>query len=98
MRDFRNILYAMDLDAEHFSSVVHALEFARLFGSRIHILYVNDPQAGYRYPADHEDAVALKVKKPHPNPCWKAWKSFMPSPKATRPEKSSNMPGKIRST
>jgi nucleotide-binding universal stress UspA family protein len=66
MRDFKNILYAMDLDAEHFSSVVRALEFARLFGSRIHILYVNDPQAGYRHPADHEDAVALKVKKAAP--------------------------------
>lgn len=36
MRDFRNILYAMDLDVEHFSSMVRALEFARLFGSRIH--------------------------------------------------------------
>ena len=46
MRDFRNILYAMDLDAEHFSSLVRALEFARRFQSRIHILYVNDPQAG----------------------------------------------------
>ena len=66
MRDFRNILYAMDLDAEHFSSLVRALEFARRFQSRIHILYVNDPQAGYRYPADHEDAVALKVKEAAP--------------------------------
>ncbi len=66
MREFRNILYAMDLDAETFSSVVQALEFAQLFGSRIHILYVNDPQAGYRHPADHEDAVALKVKEAAP--------------------------------
>ncbi len=66
MPDFRNILYGMDLDAETFSSVVHALEFAQLFGSRIHILYVNDPQAGYRHPADREDAVALKVKEAAP--------------------------------
>lgn len=66
MREFRNILYAIDLDAEHFSSALHALEFAQLFGSRIHILYVNDPQAGYRHPADHEDAVALKVKEAAP--------------------------------
>ena len=66
MRDFKNILYAMDLDGEHFSSMVHALEFARRFTSRIHILYVNDPQAGYRHPADHEDAVALKVKEAAP--------------------------------
>ena len=66
MREFRNILYAMDLDAETFSSVVQALEFAQLFGSRIHILYVNDPQAGYRHPADREDAVALKVKEAAP--------------------------------
>ena len=26
----------------------------------------NDPQAGYRHPADHEDAVALKVKEAAP--------------------------------
>ncbi|MDD3249422.1 MAG: universal stress protein [Smithella sp.] len=66
MRDFRNILYAIDLDAERFSSLMRALEFARLLGSRMHILYVNDPQAGYRHPTDYEDAVALKVKKAAP--------------------------------
>jgi hypothetical protein len=58
IRDFRNILHAIDLDAELFTSLVNALEFARLFRSRIHILYVNDPQAGYCHPADHEHAAA----------------------------------------
>lgn len=66
MRDFRNILYAMDLDAERCASLVRALELAQHFGSRIHFLYVNDPQAGYRHPADHEEAVALKVRAAAP--------------------------------
>ena len=67
MNEFRNMLYAIDLDAENISSVVDALEFARLFKSRLHILYVNDSQAGYRHPTDREDAVALRVKKTVPD-------------------------------
>jgi nucleotide-binding universal stress UspA family protein len=66
MNDFRNMLYAIDLDADNISSVVYALEFARLFKSRIHILYVNDSQAGYRHPTDREDTVALRVKEAAP--------------------------------
>lgn len=62
MNDFRNMLYAIDLDADNISSVVFALEFAERFKSRIHMVYINDPQAGYRHPMDREDAVALKVK------------------------------------
>jgi len=62
MNEFRNMLYAIDLDAENIASVVYALEFAERFKSRLHIVYINDPQAGYRHPADREDAVALKVK------------------------------------
>ena len=38
-------------------------EIARFFKCTIHILYVNDPGASRWYPADHEDAVALKVKE-----------------------------------
>lgn len=66
MLNFKNILYAIDLDADNVSSVVKALEFAQLFNSRIHILYINDPQAGYRHPTDREDAVALRVRKVAP--------------------------------
>lgn len=63
MLEFKNILYPIDLDSENISSIKTALEFAQLFNCRVHILYVNDIEAGYRHPADHEDAVALKVKK-----------------------------------
>jgi len=66
MLNFKNILYPIDLDADNVSSLVKALEFAQLFNSRIHILYINDPQAGYRHPTDHEDAVALRVRKVAP--------------------------------
>jgi nucleotide-binding universal stress UspA family protein len=63
MLNFKNILYPIDLDSKNVSSVVKALEFAQTLKSSIHILYVNDMQAGYRHPADHEDAVALRVKE-----------------------------------
>jgi len=66
MNHFQNILYAIDLDDAHITSIVYALEFAQLFKSRIHFIYVNDPQAGYRHPTDREDAVALKVKESAP--------------------------------
>ncbi len=66
MNKFQNILYAIDLDDKNITSIVYALEFAQLFKSRIHIVYVNDPQAGYRHPTDREDAVALKVKETAP--------------------------------
>ena len=62
MLNFKNILYPIDLDSKNVSSVVKALEFAQMLNCPIHILYVNDMQAGYRHPTDHEDAVALKVK------------------------------------
>jgi nucleotide-binding universal stress UspA family protein len=63
MLNFKNILYALDLDSKSLSSLEKALEFAQFFNGRIHILYVNDSQAGYRHPADHEDTIALKVEE-----------------------------------
>lgn len=63
MLNFKNILYPIDLDSKNISSVVKALEFAQMLNCLIHILYVNDIQAGYRHPTDHEDAVALRVKE-----------------------------------
>ncbi len=66
MLSFYNILYAIDLDDERITSIFFALEFAQFFKSRLHILYVNDRQAGYRHPTDREDAVALKVRETVP--------------------------------
>ena len=63
MLNFKNILHPIDLDSKNVSSVVKALEFAQMLNCPIHILYVNDMQAGYRHPTDHEDAVALRVKE-----------------------------------
>jgi len=63
MLNFKNILYPIDLDSKNVSSVVKALEITQMLNGPIHILYVNDIQAGYRYPTDHEDAVALRVKE-----------------------------------
>lgn len=66
MLDFKNILYAIDLDSEKVSSVKDAFALARLFKSRLHVVYVNNILAGYRTPADHEDAIALRVKAEAP--------------------------------
>jgi nucleotide-binding universal stress UspA family protein len=63
MINFKNILYAIDLDSKNISSLGKALEFAQFLNCSIHILYVNDVEAGYRHPTDREDAVALKVKE-----------------------------------
>lgn len=63
MLNFKNILYSIDLDSKKTSSLEKALEFAQLFNCPIHILYVNDIEAGYRHPTDREDAVALRVKE-----------------------------------
>jgi nucleotide-binding universal stress UspA family protein len=63
MFNIKNILFPIDLDSEDISPVVAALEIAETFKSPIHILYVNDIQAGYRHPTDREDAVALRVRE-----------------------------------
>lgn len=63
MLSFKNILYAINLDSKNISSLRKALEFAQLLNCSIHILYVNDVEAGYRHPTDREDAVALRVKE-----------------------------------
>jgi nucleotide-binding universal stress UspA family protein len=60
---FTNVLYPINLDSTSIEFVNKVIEIAIFFECRLHILYVNDEGAGYRYPADHEDAVALKVKE-----------------------------------
>ncbi len=64
---FKNMLYAIDLDEESINSLTDALDLAKMFKSRIHIVYVNDPMAGYRHPADKEDTVALRVRQSVPD-------------------------------
>ncbi|HQK99359.1 MAG TPA: universal stress protein [Smithellaceae bacterium] len=66
MQCFKNMLYAINLDEDAIGSLSEALDFAIMFKSRIHIVYVNDPMAGYRHPADKEDAIALRVRKEVP--------------------------------
>ena len=63
----KNMLYAIDLDEESINSLTDALDLAKMFKSRIHIVYVNDPMAGYRHPADKEDTVALRVRQSVPD-------------------------------
>ena len=52
MINFKNILYPIDLDSDNVSSLIKALEFAQMFNAQVHILYINDSQAGYRHPTD----------------------------------------------
>lgn len=62
MTQFKNILFPINLDAKNLNYLTRVVELASSFGGRLHFLYVNDEQAGYRHPTDREDAVALKVK------------------------------------
>jgi len=62
MINFKNILYPIDLDSENISSLIKALEFGQMFSAQVHILYINDSQAGYRHSTDREDTVAIKVR------------------------------------
>jgi len=59
----KKILFAIDLDSKNISPAVAALKIAQAFGSEIHFLYVNDPQAGFRHPADREDAISLRLRE-----------------------------------
>lgn len=63
MCSVKKILFAIDLEAKESSHIVAALNVAKMLNSEIHILYVNDAQAGYRHPTDREDAVALRVRE-----------------------------------
>jgi nucleotide-binding universal stress UspA family protein len=67
MFQVKRILYPINLDSKNISTISKALEIAQLFKSEIHILYVNDPAAGYRFPTDREDAVSLRVQEVVPN-------------------------------
>ena len=66
MVTFKNILFPINLDSTNLSFVKKVLDIAQQLNGRLHILYVNDEQAGYRHPTDREDAVALKVQEAVP--------------------------------
>ncbi len=66
MVTFKNILFPINLDSTNLSFVKKVLDMALQLKGRLHILYVNDEQAGYRHPTDREDAVALKVQEAVP--------------------------------
>ena len=63
MFNVKNILYPINLDSENVSPVIQAIEIAKIFKSNIHILYVNNPDAGYRHPTDFEDAIGLRLQE-----------------------------------
>lgn len=66
MIKFTNILYPLNLDSKNIDNAATVLEFAQTFKSVVHFLFVNDEAAGYRHPADFQDAVALKIKETVP--------------------------------
>ncbi len=63
MLTFKNIIFPINLDSKNLSFVKKVVELAIEFSGRLHIIYVNDEQAGYRHPADSEEDIALKVKE-----------------------------------
>ncbi len=63
MLTFKNIVFPINLDSKNLSFVKKVVELAIEFSGRLHFIYVNDEQAGYRHPADSEEDIALKVKE-----------------------------------
>ncbi len=63
MLKFRNIVFPINLDSKNLTFVKKVFELAVELSGRLHIIYVNDEQAGYRHPADSEEDIALKVKE-----------------------------------
>jgi len=59
----KNILFPINLDSKNLDYLPKVVDIAKGFEAVLHFLYVNDPQAGYRHPTDHEDAVAIRVKE-----------------------------------
>lgn len=63
MLTFKNIVFPINLDSKNLSFVKKVVELAIELSGRLHFIYINDEQAGYRHPTDSEDVVALKVKE-----------------------------------
>ncbi len=63
MVTFKNILFPVNLDSSDLSFVKKVVELAIELSGRLHFIYVNDEQAGYRHPADREDDIALRVQE-----------------------------------
>lgn len=66
MLTFTRILFPINLDSSNLFFVKKVVETAMKLQGRLHILYVNDEQAGYRHPTDREDTVAIKVREAVP--------------------------------
>ena len=51
----RAILLPVDLDDNGLDALPYAIDFAKQFGSALHLFFVNPPQAGYRHPSQSVD-------------------------------------------
>ena len=57
----RAILLPVDLDENGLDALAFAIDFAKQFGSAMHLLFVNTPQAGYRHPSLSVDDLKERV-------------------------------------
>lgn len=67
MLSISNILHPLNLDSENNENVIKILEFAQLFNSAVHFIFINDEAAGYRHPASFQDNIALMIKDTVPS-------------------------------
>ncbi len=61
MNKYNTILYPINLDAPNKKMINEAISHAMRYDAELHILFVNNPQAGYRSPLEHEDDVKAAV-------------------------------------
>ena len=62
MFDPKTILIPVEVDVDNFGWLPTALQFARRVTANVHILFVNDAQAGYRHPGIDEEALEEKIR------------------------------------
>lgn len=63
----KNILYPINLESKNILIINRIFIMAKKLDSKIHVLFVNDAQAGYRHPHKTEIDVKLSVAT-HTNP------------------------------
>ncbi|MGL1902802.1 MAG: universal stress protein [Fibrobacterales bacterium] len=61
MNHYNTILYPINLDAPNKKMINEAINHAMRYDAALHILFVNNPQAGYRSPLEKEADVKRAV-------------------------------------
>lgn len=63
MFDPKTILIPVEIDIDDFNWLPTAFQFSRRLAASVHILFVNDAQAGYRHPTLEADDLEARIRE-----------------------------------